>query len=53
MTDPNVTDNGTGRVGIELYPCTYGTRMPMGWHHYEANSKGIVVCTLCGKKVKQ
>lgn len=50
MTDPNITVSTGSHT--TLYPCTYGTNRPMGWHHYEANSKGIVVCRNCGKKVK-
>jgi hypothetical protein len=33
-----------------IYPCNAGTGWPMGYHHFEANAQGVVVCTLCGKK---
>lgn len=33
-----------------VYPCDRGTGHPMGYHHFEANPNGIVVCRYCGRK---
>lgn len=35
---------------ITVYPCDKGTGYPSGYHYFQANSNGIVVCVLCGKR---
>ena len=40
-------------TAVYVYPCDYGMGgLPMGYHNFQANQLGVVVCTLCGKTPK-
>jgi hypothetical protein len=39
-------------ISIAMYPCDLGygaTSMIRGYHHFQANPQGVVVCIYCGK----
>jgi len=44
----NIPQPSTRLAGVELYPCNYGVGSPKGYHRFEANKYGVVVCVLCG-----
>jgi hypothetical protein len=37
-------------TSTKVYPCSRGTGMPVGYHHFEASPNGVVVCQYCGTK---
>ena len=48
VTRPTSVSSTLGS-NTDVYPCTFGTGTPRGFHKFACSDSGVVYCELCGK----